>query len=79
MRHVTVLAVVFLLFTVDAGSASDPALDLGEQLFALGNYDAAITEYKRFLFFHPRPSTSGRGAVQNWIGISRPRMVDGSG
>lgn len=53
MRHVTVLAVVFLLFTVDAGSASDPALDLGEQLFALGNYDAAITEYKRFLFFTP--------------------------
>ena len=53
MRHVTVLAVVFLLFTVDAGSVSDPALDLGEQLFALGNYDAAITEYKRFLFFTP--------------------------
>ena len=53
MRHVTVLAVVFLLFTVDAGSGSDSALDLGEPLFALGDYDAAITEYKRFLFFNP--------------------------
>ena len=57
MRYVTVLAVVFLLFTVDTGSATDPALDLGEHLFALENYDAAITEYKRFLFFnsdHPQ-------------------------
>lgn len=57
MRYVTVLAVVFLLFTVDTGSATDPAFDLGEYLFALENYDAAITEYKRFLFFnsdHPQ-------------------------
>ncbi len=28
-------------------------LSLGEHLFTQGNYDAAITEYKRFLFFHP--------------------------
>ena len=57
MHYVTVLAVVFLLFTVDTGSATDPAFDLGEYLFALENYDAAITEYKRFLFFnsdHPQ-------------------------
>ena len=53
MRYVTVLPVVFLLFTVDAGSASDSAFDLGDHLFTLENYDAAITEYKRFLFFNP--------------------------
>ena len=28
-------------------------LSVGKHLFAQGNYDAAITEYKRFLFFHP--------------------------
>ena len=32
--------------------AEEPPLSLGEHLFAQGNYDAAITEYKRFLFFH---------------------------
>ena len=59
MSHFTVLAVTLLLFTVVTVSASDLALDLGEHLFALGNYDAAITEYKRFLFFnsdHPQAS-----------------------
>ena len=59
MSHFTVLAVTLLLFTVVTVSASDPVLDLGEHLFALGNYDAAITEYRRFLFFnagHPQAS-----------------------
>ena len=31
--------------------AEEPPLSLAEHLFAQGNYDAAITEYKRFLFF----------------------------
>lgn len=53
MSHFTVLAAILLLFTVSTVSASDPALDLGDHLFALKNYDAAITEYKRFLFFNP--------------------------
>ena len=52
MYHFTVI-VVILLVTAVAVSASDRALDLGEHLFALQNYDAAITEYKRFLFFNP--------------------------
>ena len=59
MYHFTVLAVTLLLFTVVTVSASDPVLDLGNHLFVLGNYDAAITEYKRFLFFnsdHPQAS-----------------------
>ena len=53
MSHFTVLATILLLFTVVTVSASDPALDLGDHLFVLKNYDAAITEYKRFLFFNP--------------------------
>ena len=34
-------------------SKSNPALALGDYLFGLQSYDEAITEYKRFLFFHP--------------------------
>ena len=33
--------------------AEELPLALGKHLFTQGNYDAAITEYKRFLFFHP--------------------------
>lgn len=68
MRHFAVLAVILLLFTVDAGSASDPAVDFGDHLFALGNYDAAITEYKRFLFFNSHHLRSGE--VQFKIGLA---------
>ena len=53
MSHFTLLAVIFLLLIAITASATDPAFDLGEHLFALKNYDAAITEYKRFLFFNP--------------------------
>ncbi len=53
MSHSTVLAVILLFFIAIIASAADPAFDLGEHLFALKNYDAAITEYKRFLFFNP--------------------------
>lgn len=44
------LLLFFGSFTV---TAETHPLFLGEHLFAHGNYDAAITEYKRFLFFHP--------------------------
>ena len=40
----------FSSFTV---TAEAHPLSLGERLFTQGNYGAAITEYKRFLFFHP--------------------------
>ena len=68
MSHFTIVAVTLLFFAVVTVSASDPALDLGDRLFALGDYDAAITEYKRFLFFdanHPRA-----GGVQFKIGLA---------
>ena len=68
MSHFTIVAVTLLFFGVVTVSASDPALDLGDRLFALGDYDAAITEYKRFLFFdanHPQA-----GEVQFKIGLA---------
>jgi tetratricopeptide (TPR) repeat protein len=57
MSHFTIVAITLLFFASVPVSASDPALDLGGHLFALGDYDTAITEYKRFLFFnadHPQ-------------------------
>ena len=68
MGNFTVLAVALLLFTTVSISASDPALDLGDLLFGLENYDAAITEYKRFLFFNAdHPQT---GEAQFKIGLA---------
>ncbi|MCE2393117.1 hypothetical protein J4G02_00715 [Candidatus Poribacteria bacterium] len=68
MSHFTTVAVTLLFFAAVTVSASDLALDLGDHLFALGDYDAAITEYKRFLFFdadHPQA-----GEVQFKIGLA---------
>ena len=42
-----------LIFCCFAASAEELPLSLGRHLAAQGNHDAAITEYKRFLFFHP--------------------------
>ena len=47
------LVSTFLFFCGFAAVAEELPLSLGKHLFEQGNYDAAITEYKRFLFFHP--------------------------
>ena len=47
------LIAFFSLFCSFAGTAEELPLSLGRHLASQGNYDAAITEYKRFLFFHP--------------------------
>lgn len=44
---------VSLLFGGFTASAEELPLSLGRHLADQGNHDAAITEYKRFLFFHP--------------------------
>jgi len=42
-----------LLFCRFVAAAEELPLSLGRHFTAQGNHDAAITEYKRFLFFHP--------------------------
>ncbi|MEA3431342.1 MAG: outer membrane protein assembly factor BamD [candidate division WOR-3 bacterium] len=42
-----------ILFYSVCAYAEDRCLNLAEYLFALENYDEAITEYKRFIFFNP--------------------------
>ena len=59
---------VSLLFGGFAAVAEAPPLSLGSHLAAQGNYDAAITEYKRFLFFHPDDPSVGE--VYYNIGIA---------
>ena len=48
-----------LFFCGFTAIAEEPPLSLGRHLAAQGNYDAAITEYKRFLFFHPKDPRIG--------------------
>ena len=48
-----VLVLIFSLFCNFASIAEVNLLALGDHFFKLENYNAAITEYKRFLFFHP--------------------------
>ena len=50
---------ISLLFGGFAAVAETSPLSLGRHLAAQGNSDAAITEYKRFLFFHPDDSRIG--------------------
>ena len=48
-----------LLFSGFTAIAEEPPVPLGKHLLAQGNYDAAITEYKRFLYFHPADERMG--------------------
>ena len=47
------LIIVFILFSSFNSFAYFSPLSLAEHYTKLNNYDAAITEYKRFLFFQP--------------------------
>ena len=53
------LVSTFLFSCSFAAAAEELPLSLGGHFAAQGNYDAAITEYKRFLFFHPDDSRIG--------------------
>ena len=74
MTKVLKNAILFLLIGVSllfgglAAVAEPPPLSLGKHLAKQGNYDAAITEYKRFLFFHPDDSRVGE--VYYTIGLA---------
>lgn len=53
-RIVTLLFFMMLLHFCNSTSlAKQDPLTLGNYFIKLSNYDAAITEYKRFIFFHP--------------------------
>ncbi len=54
--ELSILLLVILLFCNDSAIAEEnplTPLTLGDHFAKIGNYEAAITEYKRFLFFHP--------------------------
>ena len=55
----SVLAAALSLFCGPTAIGEDTPLSLGSHFFKLGNYDAAISEYKRFLFFHPNDLRMG--------------------
>lgn len=60
---VPVLAVALLLLCGSAAIAEESPLSIASHFVELGNYDAAITEYKRYLFFqpdHPRAAETYR-------------------
>jgi tetratricopeptide (TPR) repeat protein len=52
-RWIKYCPLVFLIVCGSVQAAEDPAVALGHKLFDAGNYSAAVTEYKRFLCFHP--------------------------
>ena len=62
------LIITFLLFCGHTVIAEELPLSLGKHLVAQGNYDAAITEYKRFLFFHPDDPRAGE--IYHAIGLA---------
>ena len=49
----SILFLIMLFFCTDPASAEEFPLTLADHFAKLGNYEAAITEYKRFIFFHP--------------------------
>ena len=53
------LIAFFSLFCNFTGRAEELPLSLGRHLSAQENHDAAITEYKRFLYFHPDDARVG--------------------
>ena len=65
----SILFLIILLFCNDSAIAEEnplTPLTLGDHFAKIGNYEAAITEYKRFLFFHP--DTIQTATVYNKIG-----------
>lgn len=64
-----ILLVILLspLFNSTSLAKQDP-LTLGDHFVKLNNYDAAITEYKRFIFFHPADPRVA--ATYNRIGLA---------
>jgi len=58
---------LFILSSEDL--SADQAFDLAERFFKQKNYEEAITEYKRFIFFHPEEQEGISNALYK-IGLS---------
>ena len=71
-RRAAAAALVLLLclgaFASPESGRSDAVFACAESLYAAGYYQAAITEYKRFLFLHPEAPTAG--AAYHRIGLA---------
>lgn len=72
---------IFLLGTFSEAANADNAvssqrrlLALADSLFRFENYEAAITEYKRFLFFHPQHDSLAR--VYYHMGLACQQNAD---
>lgn len=53
----TIFSIFFLIVLLTCNYpiiAEEGPINLADHFIKIGNHDAAITEYKRFLFFHPR-------------------------
>ncbi len=50
---IKVASIIALLNPLTASAAASPLVEMADSLYRYQSYDAAITEYKRFLFFHP--------------------------
>ena len=48
------IGLISLLLCIAYPSGADQVLDLADSLFSLQSYQEAITEYKRFVYFHPQ-------------------------
>lgn len=53
LNAIIISGILLSLFFNSTSYANQEPLKLGDHFVQLQNYDAAITEYKRFIFFHP--------------------------
>ena len=70
-----VLATTLSIFCGFTAIGEESPLSLGSHFFRLGNYDAAITEYKRYLFFHPDDPSRGGNISQHRLCLSRTGVL----
>jgi tetratricopeptide (TPR) repeat protein len=71
---ISLLFPIFLSFIFLARGEEDLALKMAEKFWAEGNYEAAITEYHRFVCFHPKAENSAE--VYEQIGLSYRQLAN---
>ncbi|MBT6150145.1 MAG: hypothetical protein HOH74_32185 [Gemmatimonadetes bacterium] len=54
--------------------AADSALDLADHLYGRGQYDAATTEYKRFVFFHPEDGNTAHAYYRMALALRQDHL-----